>query len=134
MSWPWKNKIKSFIIQQKGGAVPPPPPHKKSAAYDLEFAYSSFFHIQLKLKWQIRSHTPVIPSKTIPDIRQKYMGKKLNMFSDQNGAKTIPFGVACAHTWISLYKGGPAPPRAKKPLIIARLLTTSPPPPNQKNK
>ena len=51
------------------------------------------------------------------------------MFSDRNRAKTIPFGVVCAHTCISLYKGGPAPLRAKKPLVIARLLNLAPPPP-----
>ena len=50
------------------------------------------------------------------------------MFSDRNRAKTIPFGVVCAHTCISLYKGGPAPLRAKKPLVIARLLNLPPPP------
>ena len=44
------------------------------------------------------------------------------MFSDRNGAKTIPFGVACAYSWISLY----TPPQAKKPLVIARLLKPSP--------
>ena len=43
------------------------------------------------------------------------------MFSDRNGTKTIPFGVACAHTWISLYKGGLALSRAKKPLTTACL-------------
>ena len=56
------------------------------------------------------------------------------MFSDRNRAKTIPFGVVCAHTCISLYKGGPAPLRAKKPLVIARLLNLPPPPPPQKKK
>ena len=50
-------------------------------------------------------------------------GQSLYMFSDRNGAKTIPFGVACAYYWISLY----TPPQAKKPLVIARLLTPSPP-------
>ena len=62
----------------------------------------------------------------------KIFGEKLNMFSDRNRAKTIPFGVVCAHTCISLYKGGPAPLRAKKPLVIARLLNLAPPPPPQK--
>ena len=120
--------------------MPPLPPLPKSAAYDFEFAYSSFFPVLLKLKWQIRPHTPVIPSKTIPDIYQrKIYGQKLNMFSDRNRAKTIPFGVVCAHTCISLYKGGPAPLRAKKLLVIARLLnlpphqTPPPPPPKKKN-
>ena len=56
------------------------------------------------------------------------------MFSDRNGAKTTPFGVVCAHTCISLYKRGPAPPRAKKPLVIARLLSTPPPPKKKKKK
>ena len=56
------------------------------------------------------------------------------MFSDRNGAKTTPFGVVCAHTCISLYKRGPAPPRAKKPLVIARLLSLPPPPPKKKKK
>ena len=51
------------------------------------------------------------------------------MFSDRNGAKTIPFGVACAYSWISLY----TPPQAKKPLVIARLLTPSPPKRNNNN-
>ena len=56
------------------------------------------------------------------------------MFSDRNGAKTTPFGVVCAHTCISLYKRGPAPPQAKKPLVIARLLSPPPPPPKKKKK
>ena len=56
------------------------------------------------------------------------------MFSDRNGAKTTPFGVVCAHTCISLYKRGPAPPQAKKPLVIARLLSSLPPPPQRKKK
>ena len=54
------------------------------------------------------------------------------MFSDRNRAKTIPFGLVCAHTCISLYKGGPAPLRAKKPLVIARLLNLPPPPQKKK--
>ena len=115
--------------------MPPLPPLPKSAAYDFEFAYSSFFPVLLKLKWQIRPHTPVIPSKTIPDIYQrKIYGQKLNMFSDRNRAKTIPFWVVCAHTCISLYKGGPAPLRAKKLLVIARLLNLPPAPPKKKQQ
>ena len=44
-------------------------------------------------------------------------GQSLYMFSDRNGAKTIPY----------------TPPQAKKPLVIARLLTPSPPKRNNNN-
>ena len=60
-------------------------------------------------------------------------GQSLYMFSDRNGAKTIPFGVACAYSWISLYKAVPTPPQAKKPLVIALLLTPSPQKRNNNN-
>ena len=64
----------------------------------FEFVYYSFFlSIHLELKQQTRSHTPVDFSKTIPDSRRN--GQNVNPFSDQNSAKTIPFGVA--HTYIA---------------------------------
>ena len=47
----------------------------------------------MKLKRQIRSYIPVISSKNIPDSRSKW-AKSTN----QNGAKTIPFGAAHIYT------------------------------------
>ena len=38
----------------------------------FEFAYFSFFLTHLELKRKIRSYTPVVPSKTIPDSRPKW--------------------------------------------------------------
>ena len=37
----------------------------------FKFAYFSFFRTHLELKRKIRSYTPVVPSKTIPDSRPK---------------------------------------------------------------
>ena len=51
----------------------------------FEFAYFSFFLTHLELKQQIRSYTPVVPSKTIPDEQNLYP------FSDQNGYRLCPF-------------------------------------------
>ena len=41
----------------------------------------------------IRSFTPLVSSITIPDPRPKLNGQSLYPFSDQNAAKTIPFGA-----------------------------------------
>ena len=41
----------------------------------------------------IRSFTPLVSSITIPDPRLKLNGQSLYPFSDQNAAKTIPFGA-----------------------------------------
>ena len=64
----------------------------------FEFVYYSFFlSIHLELKQQTRSHTPVDFTKKpfpIPDRN----GQNVNPFSDQNSAKTIPFGVV--HTYM----------------------------------
>ena len=55
----------------------------------FEFAYFSFFLTHLDLK-QIRSYTPEIPWKPYPIPDQSE--QNLYPFSDQNGAKTLPFG------------------------------------------
>ena len=60
----------------------------------FEFAYFSFFLTYLKLKREIRSYTPVVPTKTIPDSRPKWAKCIQYPFPDQNGAKTLPDGAA----------------------------------------
>ena len=62
----------------------------------------------VELKRQIPSHTPIVPSKTIPKFKPKSDGQSLYLFSDRNCAKTIPFGAA--HTYMTNYKGVPPPP------------------------
>ena len=57
--------------------------------------YFSFFLTHLELKQQMRSYTPVVPFKTIPDSDQNE--QSLYPFSDENGARTLPFGAA--HTY-----------------------------------
>ena len=64
-------------------------PTKRFLKIHFEFAYNSFFLIHLELKRQILSYTPVIPSKTILDSRQKWIN--LYPSSSRNGAKTIPY-------------------------------------------
>ena len=66
----------------------------------------------VELKRQIPSHTPIVPSKTIPKFKPKSDGQSLYLFSDRNCAKTIPFGAA--HTYMTNYKGVPPPPGALK--------------------
>ena len=39
---------------------------------------------------RIRSYTPVVRSKTVPDSRPKWVKSVSVQFSDQNGAKTLP--------------------------------------------
>ena len=57
----------------------------------LEFAYYLFFLIHLELKWQLRSYTPVGPSKIISDSRPKW-GNSVP-FSDWIGTKPYPLGL-----------------------------------------
>ena len=45
---------------------------KKILKIHFEFAYFSRFLFHLDLKQQIRSYTPVVPSKAIPDSRPKW--------------------------------------------------------------
>ena len=48
--------------------------------YAKEFAFFFFFLIHLELKRQIRSYTPVIPSKTIPNSKPKW-AKCISVFN-----------------------------------------------------
>ena len=52
---------------------------KKILKIHFEFAYFSRFLFHLDLKQQIRSYTPVVPSKAIPDSRPKW-AKSLPVF------------------------------------------------------
>ena len=63
----------------------------------IHFGYFSSSTIHLEFKRQIRLYAPVVPLKTIPDLRHN--GQNLYPFSDQNGSKIIPFGAA--HTYIA---------------------------------
>ena len=56
----------------------------------------------------MRSYTPVVPFKTIPDSDQNE--QSLHPFSDQNGARTLPFRAA--HTYTACTGGGGGNPRA----------------------
>ena len=86
---------------------------KRFLTIHFEFAYYSFFHFHLELKRQIRSCAPVFPSKPYPNSDQNK--QSLYSFSepkrtktDQNGAKTIPFGATHAYE----ANTGSTPPRA----------------------
>ena len=63
---------------------------KRFLKIHLEFAYYLFFLIHLELKWQLRSYTPVGPSKIISDSRPKW-GNSVP-FSDWIGPKPYPLG------------------------------------------
>ena len=65
--------------------------HKTFLQMHFKFAYFYFFLIHLELKGLIRSHTPVVPSKTIPDSRSKWA--QCIPVSDQRRPKTIPFSL-----------------------------------------
>ena len=108
----------------KRRGFPPLPPRKKKKCRPwfpirIFFFLSHSFGIKMT-NTLTHSHNSLENHTRFPTI---LCGQSLYMFSDRNGAKTIPFGVACAYSWISLY----TPPQAKKPLVIARLLTPSPP-------
>ena len=60
-----------------------------------KFLHVSFFVIQLELKQQICSYTPVDPSN--PYLIQDQNGQRVYSFSDWKGTKTIPFGAAHTH-------------------------------------
>ena len=70
-------------------------PTEKFLKILFEFAYYSFFLIHLELKRQIRPCTPEFPRKPYANLDKKR--QSLCPFSNQNRAKTIPFGVA--HTY-----------------------------------
>ena len=67
-------------------------PTKRFPKIRFEFAYLSFFLIYLEFKRQIGPSTPEIPLKPYPNSDQNR--QRLYPFSDQIGAKTIPFGAA----------------------------------------
>ena len=73
----------------------------------FEFAYFFFFPIHLELKRQLGSYIPVVvSSKIISDSRQKWAN--IYPFSDQNCAKTLPFGAP--HTYIAYVRENPPLP------------------------
>ena len=53
--------------------------NKKILKIHFEFAYFSRFLFHLDLKQKIRSYTPVVPSRAIPDSRPKWV-KSLPVF------------------------------------------------------
>ena len=62
----------------------------------FQFAYFSFFLTHLELKRFKDVHTlPLFPQKPHPTPDQN--GQSVYPFSDQNGAKTLPDGVAHAY-------------------------------------
>ena len=72
----------------------------------FEFAYFFFFPIHLELKRQLGSYIPVVvSSKIISDSRQKWAN--IYPFSDQNCAKTQPFGAP--HTYMAYVRENPPP-------------------------
>jgi len=78
----WERQIKDFSLK-----------------IHFEFVYYSIFlSFHLELKQQIRSYTPVVPSKTIPDSRPK-------------GVKTLLFGATPHY---GLYMEVPRPPPPQK--------------------
>ena len=58
----------------------------------LEFAYYSFFLIHLKLKRQIRSYNPAVPSKTLHDSRPKSANSDYTRFQTETAQKRYPLG------------------------------------------
>ena len=79
-------------------------PTKRFLNIHFEFVNYSFFLIYLELQRQIRSHTPVVPSKTTPDIQTK-LGKGYTPLSDQYGFKNL---LLWGGTYLyGLYKGVP---------------------------
>ena len=61
----------------------------------------------MEMKRELRSYAPVVPTKTIPGLQSK-MGQSLYPFSDQQGRKALPFGVA--HTYMVYIREYPPPP------------------------
>ena len=71
------------------------------------------FRIHLELKRQIRSYTPVVSSKIIPDSRPKWE-KSIPVFKPKRRKKTYPFmrwGATYLSYLYSLYKGVTPPGR-----------------------
>ena len=70
-------------------------PIKRFLKIHFKFAYYPRFLIHLEWKRHICSYTPVFPQKRYPNSDKNR--QNLHPFSDQNGAKTTPFGAA--HTY-----------------------------------
>ena len=108
----------------KRRGFPPPPSPKQKKKCRPWFPIRIFFF--LSHSFGIKMTNTLTHSRNSLENHTRFptilYGQSLYMFSDRNAAKTIPFGVACAYYWISLY----TPPQAKKPLVIARLLKPSP--------
>ena len=64
---------------------------KRFLKIHLEFAYYLFFLIHLELKWQLRSYTPVGPSKIITDSRPKW-GNSNTRFQTKTAQRPYPLG------------------------------------------
>ena len=82
--------------------------NKKILHMHCEFAYF-YFLLHLELKRKLRSCTPVVPSKTIPDSRQK-QAKCIAVFRPKRPKNHTLWGVTYLITWnfhftlISRYK------------------------------
>ena len=79
--------------------------NKKILKSHFEFAYFSLFLFYLDLKRQIRSYTPAVPSKAIPDSRPKW-AKSLSVFRLKRH-KNNPFGVE--QTYMAYVREQPPP-------------------------
>ena len=77
-----------------------------------------FFLFYLELKRQIRLYTPVVPSKTIPDSRPKWVKSTL-VFRPERRKKTIPFNWG-AHTYMAYIKEYSPPPRLPRSVCKGR--------------
>ena len=83
----------------------------------FEFAYFSFFLPHLKLKRWIRSYTPVVPSKTIPNFRPKG-AKCIHVFRPKRHKNPTRWGGTYL---FRLYKGVPPPPfPGTGPMLVTR--------------
>ena len=76
----------------------------------FQFAYFYFVLIQLELTRKIRSYTPVVPSKTIPESRPKW-AKHIPVFRPKRTKNPTVWGG----TYYGLYKGVLPPPPPPPP-------------------
>ena len=105
----------------------------------FEFAYFSFFLTHLELKRKLRSYTSVVPSKTIPDSRPKWV-KCIFVFRPKRRKNPTRWGG----TYVAYIRESPPPPpkcdlcvwrSASLPRschflpICTELMLTPPPPP-----
>ena len=94
---------------------------KRFVKIHYKFAFFSFFLTHLELKKEICSYAPIFPRNwyLIPEQN----GKGLYLFSEQNSAKPLPFGVA--HVYVAYIREYPPPWLSSMLLIMAQTLTPS---------